>query len=65
MGYYNRHFNKQLNRKGFHLINATVMNANKTEETIKIIVHRDNIKPRMTQADFATPKQYGTALSGR
>jgi hypothetical protein len=61
MGYFNRHFNKQLNRHGFALL---AFKAN-TGENVKAVVKIDEIAQRMNEKNFVKPTVYKTALSGR
>jgi hypothetical protein len=73
MGYFNRHFNKQLKRKGYALVQFKTLevtedklgNEIKNVVTIKGVVKISNIKPWMKRSDTVHPATYQKALSGR
>jgi hypothetical protein len=55
MGYFNRHFNKQLKRKGFRIVKGTINKDGEKQEIKVVFIGRLQ----------ARPQDYKNALSGR
>jgi hypothetical protein len=64
MGYFNRHFNKQLERKGFRIVKGTKFETY-TDENDKEVRYKVEIKAVFIGRSQARPQDYKSALSGR
>jgi hypothetical protein len=67
MGYFNRHFNKQLNRKGFRIVKGTRYETlyDKDGKPFQAVDHHFKGVFRIGERQPLTAKDYKFALSGR